>query len=602
MYYQQVEDNGNTRSLISEWYGYNHNLRIDRGEFYDMENMCSDYFPLLSPRPIRPLLYKTEGGNKIRGLLYSDNNIAYLVGTTLHTTLSYSVTSFDLSEYMEECEDWQTLLRFGAYILIFPVGVYINIYDPEDVGTIENTFDAEIGTKVTYTICDAEGKGYDNISASDDSPENPTDGQYWLKTSAPQGLYLWSKTQASWMPVATSYIRIAIDGAGFTDYFAEGESVIMNTQLESVNNGSVIQKITDDYIVVIGFMDSAYKEYQNTESWSLRLKRKIPHLDYVCTDKNRVWGCHYGYEDGKMVNEIYASKLGDFKSWYVYSGIATDSYSVSVGVTGEWTGCISYQGHPTFFKENAIFKIYGSFPAEYQMIQTDQRGVQQGSYRSLSIVNEYLVYKSTTDICVYDGSRPVSISEELGRDQLYYDAVGGGCLDKYRVVMEDARGKRFYFVYDFKHSLWTKEDSIPLMQISATENGQLYAATEHEIYGLGNTDNLAFAYKLVGEEWVDWYAETGDMGYEYADFKYVSRITVRANVKHRSECEVMISYDDRPFESVGMIRGVDSPETQSLAFAPFRCDHFKIKFRGHGDCKIYTVAITLDTGSEEDGL
>lgn len=591
MFYPRLEEGNNTRTLIDSWYGYNHNYKIGRGEFFDMENMSSDQYPLLVPRHVRPLLKK---GENIHGLLYSDNNLAYLDGTTLY----YSLSSYDLSDLMEEPETWQTLIRFGAYILIFPSNVYINVYDPTDRGTLEDTYIAEEGNEITYSICNSEGEGFDNIVASDDSPSDPTDGMYWLKTSADQGLYVWNKD--TWVPVATCYIRIEIPGADLTTHFSEGDVVRMNTTLDDINDGSIIQAMDDEYLVVIGIMDEVTKTAHCTDAWKLTIKRKIPQLDYVCADKNRIWGCHYGYQIGGMINEIYCSKLGDFKNWYSYAGLSTDSYSVSVGVPGEFTGCISYQGYPTFFKENAIFKVYGTMPSQYQIVQSDQRGVQQGSYRSLAIVDEYLVYKSPSDICVYDGSSPVSISENLGREELFYDAVGGGCLNKYRVVMENAKGKKYYFVYDFKTGIWEKEDPVKFEMFSATENGQIYGATKEEIYGLGSTDNIAFTDMLVGEEYVEWFCQTGEMGYEYVDYKYVNRITIRAYVPYRSELEVMIAYDDRDFERVSIVRGKESIDSVSLSFAPFRCDHFRIKLRGHGECRIYSMAISLETGSEED--
>lgn len=598
MYYPSVEENYNSRSMIDTWLGYNHNYRIGSGEFYDMLNLTSDYFPLLTPRKLRPLLVDLkEDEDQIFGLLYSDNNIAYLQGTTLY----YSLLRYDLSDYMEYPTEWQTLLRFGSYILIYPANVYINVNDPTDVGTMTDTFIADIGTEVTYSICNAEGDGYDHITASDESPESPSNGDYWLKTSDIQGLYIYDGTQKTWLPVATSYIRVSLNGAKFADHFSEGDTVTMNTQLGEVNKGSTIQAIADDYFVVIGFMPTVSRTEQNTSAWQFRVDRKLPYLDYVCTDKNRVWGCHYGYDNGKFINEIYASKLGDFKNWYTYSGISTDSYAATVGAAGEWTGCISYNGYPTFFKDNAIIRVFGSMPSQYQITQSDQRGVQKGSHRSLAIVDEYLVYKSTTDICAYDGSSPVSISEALGRDELYYDAVGGGCLNKYRVVMENSKGAKIHLVYDFKTSLWMKEDNLPFKCFSATENGQLYGATPTQIYGLGNTDNIAFTNKEVGEEWVEWFAQSGEIGFEYPDYKYVSRITLRAFVPSHSELQLQISYDDRPFETVGTIRGDSSIATQSIAFAPFRCDHYRIKLSGHGDVRIYTMATTFDTGAEDDG-
>ena len=149
MYYPSVTEDNNSRTLIDTWLGYNHNYKIKNGEFFDMENLTSDNFPLLTPRKIRPLL--AEGDN-IRGLIYSDNNICYLEGDTLH----YSLQEFDLTPYMDQAggTEEQTLLRFGAYILIFPLGIYVNIYDPTDIGRMRTRFEAEQGKEITYSICD----------------------------------------------------------------------------------------------------------------------------------------------------------------------------------------------------------------------------------------------------------------------------------------------------------------------------------------------------------------------------------------------------------------------------------------------------------------
>lgn len=42
-----------TRRYIDSFKGYNHNRVIGEDEFYDMENMTSDEYPLLSPRKPR---------------------------------------------------------------------------------------------------------------------------------------------------------------------------------------------------------------------------------------------------------------------------------------------------------------------------------------------------------------------------------------------------------------------------------------------------------------------------------------------------------------------------------------------------------------------
>lgn len=591
MYYPRVADNGNSRSMISTWLGYNHNYRINNGEFYDMENLSSDNFPLMTPRAIRPRL--AEGDMK--GIIITDNHLTYLDKNVLH----YGVKEIDLSDILDEDIEWQNLYRFGAYLVMHPACVYVNLYDDTDRGTMRTKVYSGADVDITYTICDAEGNNFDSITASDEAPTGVSTGTRWLKTKAgEEGLYVWNKD--SWQPIPTCYIRIDAPGAQFTKEFKVGDVVNMNSDVEDINEGSQIKALTDTSLVVIGVMDSITKKSHTGAQWKFYAERKVPEMDFVCTNKNRMWGCKYGIVGGEMVNEIYCSALGDFKNWYTYQGLASDSYAVTVGVPEQWTGCISYQGYPTFFKENAILRVFGEMPSNFQVNQINARGIQLGSSKSLAVVGEYLVYKSAFDVCVFDGSSPRSISDPLGKTN-YYDAVAGGCVDKYYISMQTEVGGQRLFAYDFKLGMWTKESAIKALQFTTTENGQMYAATSTDIYGFGNTENMAYVNKLITEEWVDWYATTGEMGYEYADYKYVNRITLRAYVPSRSELRVSISYDDKPFQDVGIVRGFDEIKTQSLSFNPLRCDHFRIKFEGHGDFIVYTLAITMDTESEEDG-
>ena len=39
------------RQMTDAFLGYNHNLRISDGEFFEMENMTSDYYPVLATTP-----------------------------------------------------------------------------------------------------------------------------------------------------------------------------------------------------------------------------------------------------------------------------------------------------------------------------------------------------------------------------------------------------------------------------------------------------------------------------------------------------------------------------------------------------------------------
>ena len=59
MQYPKLIELENSRHMIDQFRGYNHNLRIAGGEFYDMKNMTSDYYPVLAPRGSRGI-YKDK--------------------------------------------------------------------------------------------------------------------------------------------------------------------------------------------------------------------------------------------------------------------------------------------------------------------------------------------------------------------------------------------------------------------------------------------------------------------------------------------------------------------------------------------------------------
>lgn len=602
MYYPGLQEDNNTRTMIDTWLGYNHNYRTRDGEFYDMENLSSDQFPIMAPRKKRVPVRKTEGS--YRGFLYVGDTFAYLEGDVFH----YSTWELDLSQFLEDSEkgkdDEQTLVLFGTYVLIYPLNIYINIAGSmhlTDAGRMTHKYTAEQGITLTYSMCDIDGNDYENVTVSDTAPEDPVDGAYWLCTKEySEGLNMWVENTHAWTPVATTYIRIHIPGANLKSLFKVDDVVEFNTdRLWDYKDGSQIKAISDEYFVIIGLMNVASQTQSTTEAWTLTVQQVIPSLDYVCTDKNRVWGCKYGYDkNGKFVNEIYCTKLGDFSSWYTYQGLSTDSYAVTIGTPGAWTGCISYGGYPTFFKENRIIRIFGTQPSNYTVDEINARGVQYGSHKSLAIVNETLFYKAPGGVMAFDGSLPAMVSSQFGRDITYSNGVAGALDNKYYIVMLTPRGGSVWFVYDTEYGIWTKENSMPVQFFSGSVNGAMYACTSDTVYAIGREDILD-STGLIGEEYVEWFAETGDLGFEYPDFKFVSKLTLRAYVPAASEIQVQISYDDCPYEDVGILRGQQEIMTQTLYIFPFRCDHYRIRIKGHGNVRIYTLATTLETGSDD---
>ena len=518
MKYPTLYSKDSSRQMVDIFKGYNHNLRINDGEFFDMKNMTSNYYPVLSPRGKRGEYASPANPT---GLIAKDS-LCYVDGS-----------KFVINEYPVEMglnDEPKQLISMGAYVIIMPDKMYINTKDLTDFGRIEAAYPGTEGMSVTatYEMCKVDGTAYEETTKSAIPPENPVNMQLWIDTSSvPHVLKQYSETQAMWQQIATTYVKISAPNiaAKFNLYDAVTISGIPEhiTQLKDINGQvcplwAVYRDPGDtseenpraegfyDYVVIVGILDEAV-----TANSNLRLERKMPNMDFVIESENRLWGCMYGVAaNGQVVNEIYASKLGDFKNWNCFMGLSTDSYAASCGTDGQFTGAITHLGYPLFFKENYVHKVYGNYPANFQIQTTACRGVQKGCERSLAIVNETLYYKARSGVCAYDGSLPVEMSAALG-DKTYSDAVGGSNGNKYYISMKDAEGDSHLFIYDTGKGMWHKEDNLQ-PELFCSCRGELYAIAGGKIItmlGSGKPET----------DPVEWMVETGEIGIASPDMK-----------------------------------------------------------------------------------
>jgi hypothetical protein len=270
-------------------------------------------------------------------------------------------------------------------------------------------------------------------------------------------------------------------------------------------------------------------------------------------------------------------------------GLATDSYAASCGTDGQFTGAITHMGYPLFFKENCVHKVYGNYPANFQIQTTACRGVQKGCHKSLAIVNEVLFYKSRSGICGYDGSLPTEVSYALG-NEAYSEAVGGAHGNKYYVSMKDIMGKWNLFVYDTAKNMWHKEDDL---------QADYFCSCRNELYAICGTDivtMLGSGDYYEGE--TEWMVQTGEIGITSPDMKYISRLTVRMSMDIGAEVRFYAQYDfSDAWEPIACLRG-NSIRSFSIPIRPKRCDHMKLRIEGVGMSKIYSITKTIEQGSE----
>lgn len=576
MIYPTIPEIESNRQITDTFLGYNHNMRIGDGEFYDMKNMTSDFYPILSPRRQRGLFANTSSC----GGLAAKDSLCYVSGENI--VVGNTAVDLDLSA------GDKSLVSMGAYVIILPDKKYINTQDLTEYGSIESSVTTS-GT-VTFTLCRIAGDAYSITYIQSSEPSSPANGQYWIDTSqTPHALKQYSSVSGIWASIATTYIKIAAAGIGtpFKVYDGVTISGITVAQLDSLNTDMIILERGDDYIVVTGILDAV-----STQTDTVTVSRTIPNMDFVIESGNRLWGCRYGTSDnGSMVNEIYASKLGDFRNWSCFQGISTDSYRASVGTDGAFTGAVSHMDYPIFFKEGFMHKVYGNIPSNYQIQTTPCRGVQNGCSKSLAIVNEILYYKSRLGICSYDGSLPSEVSKALG-DTAYFNAVAGAHGNKYYISMKDSDNVYHLFVYDTIKGLWHREDNTPVKQFCSCKNEMYYIDASNSniktIFGSGAAESVP----------IKWYCVTGMFGLEAPDKKYISRINIRMSITLNSRVYFYIQYDDESgWEQIATASG-SNMKSISVPIRPRRCDHFRLKIDGEGYSKIYSICRTLETGSD----
>ena len=602
--------------MTTSFMGYNHQDIIRDGEMYDTTNLTTDRYPSMATRKKRKIASYDVAGSASVPLtaVHGRDQLVMIRGSEVFYN-SIKVTGLTVSA--DSGMRPKKIVSMGAYVCIWPDKVYFNTVDTTDFGGMERRLDMN-GQNLSATMCRGDGTDYDMTAISQGAtpPSNPTNGDFWLDSSGSSDvLRQYAIGTQEWVEVPTVFTKISGTGigSGLKEYDAieisglnadpqEGERT--QAQAEALNGSKIVYFAGDNYIVIQGLLNKAINAFADT---TVYVNRVVPDLDFICESNNRLWGCKYGLENGQVVNEIRASKLGDFRNWNCFMGLSTDSYTASIGTDGRWTGAVSQRGYPVFFKEEYIHRVSGTQPSSFSIQTTTARGVQQGSWRSVCVVNEAIYYKSRDGIMMYDGNMPVSVSEQLG-GELYSDARAGELHEKYYISMKDAGNHWNLFTYDTKRGTWMREDGLHVLQ---------FAGVQDELYAIDEDHNtlVAVAGSPTGLEWtaesdVEWTAEFGISGVDYQPTSYgygrsdipgahyLSRFDIRMSLEEGHSATLEIMYDDdEHWTDQGTIRG-NKMRNFMLPVIPRRCDHLRFRMKGTGNMTVYSIARHLEVGAD----
>ena len=159
--------------------------------------------------------------------------------------------------------------------------------------------------------------------------------------------------------------------------------------------------------------------------------------------------------------------------------------------------------------------------------------------------------------------------------------------------MRNNRTQQFsLFVYDIKNGLWHREDNTKATHFCTVDN-VLYMSTEDRL--LEPVNPISTSTILEGD--VEWFAETGKLGMSLPDKKYLSRLDIRIALELDAKVRISIQYDSLPtWQPITVLTGTKL-DSFTVPIRPKRCDHFRLRFEGKGNIKVYSVCKTIEQGS-----
>ena len=574
-----LQQRGRNRSITTDFRGLNLSQGIGDGEWAWMQNMDTREYPAVARRQKRVHVATL---NKPNGLCATDR-LCFVDGVKFYYNGFY---------YGDVEDSEKTLVPMGAKIAIFPDK---KLFDTTTLSFTDMEQKNVSSGTVSVTLAKGDGTPYGEYTEGDTAPENPENGQLWLDTSGDAPVMkTWSEAQGLWVAEATTYVLVSATGLGQGLKALDGVTV-SGLEEGGLNGDWILTDAGPDYILFTGILQKTL-----TQTGEVRVERTCPEMDFVVEKDNRLWGC------SSADHEIYCCKLGDPTNWRAYQGVATDSYAVTVGTPGPFTGAAVSGSAVIFFKENCLHRVYGTQPSNFTVYVDNLRGVQQGCHKSAVRVNEYLYYKSVFDVCVYADSEVAGISAALGTES-YKNAVAGVCGSRLYLSMEDQEGAWQLLVYDTAAGVWTREDGTHALGFASclTEtfmlraDGELYALLPGEYnkdFFMVGSDYTVYAQEETDEE-VSWELRTGEILRELPDHKYIGKIQLYLELDPGARADVALRRDGGAWEKVQELSGGDQRRC-TLPIYPRRCDRMEIRLTGVGHVRLVNWSKYVGYGSE----
>lgn len=630
-------------------------------EFKDLKNMTSDKYPQLAPRANRSRITSDSQIKIISNLLSANSGLIY-IDSDKNLHIGSEVTKIDEIDAVKQ----HHIVLYGNKVVVFPEKFSVNMSNKKVtmIDCQNKDLSTQVGVKsnlqidpstydYAYMACSITRSYYDASANKNYRPSvtlytnyDLTNEKYQLKDNNEMidvfGSYantignVFESYNSFYTVIGKSkkddtykhnrlitfkklsykfnYTTIRAKGigtniqagdfvkiSGLTDSLvcADAESYADKTYIDNLNGKTFkVYYVTENELVIKCELESSVP-YTGT----VTVERISPDFDEgkIVEMQNRLWCC------SSDKNEIYCCKQGDERNWQAYSdGISTDSWAMTCGKEGKFTGIATRGDSVIFFKENYALKIYGTKPSNFTLGEYNVPGVEIGSEKSLININSTLFYLGHNGVYAYQsGSLPALISEESLWGHTYKNAVGGRHGNKYYISAERDDGEQELLVYDTDKGLWHKEDDTKMIDCT-TYNGVLYWLddTKENIMCPDKADNLLVdntKYEYQQEDYFEWSAETGDLYDSEFNVKNIGKIRIGIKAEKGAKVSLFVQYKDNgEWKKVSeMIYSEKKPRVFAVALR--RAEYLRLKLVGTGQVEIYGIDIEHSRGSDKRG-
>lgn len=210
--------------------GYDHRIGQGDGSIWDMKNMSSELYPVISPRR----------GRYTVGTLTQPNGLFCRDGMYWVDGVGFYRNGVRLGNVQNSKKIFAAI---GSYILMFPDGRF---------------YDTDTG-KFGYLASKIENKS----------------------VVLQNGTYAGEEAAAN-----TIYAK----GMAWNEYFREGDGIFISGCVNHPENNKsvIIREIDGEYL---RFYENTFVISEGGDTETILLERSIPEMDFVIESENRIWGC-----------------------------------------------------------------------------------------------------------------------------------------------------------------------------------------------------------------------------------------------------------------------------------------------------------------------